>query len=347
MSALERIWYPPHDETLAQRLGRLPLSALSWAFRAVVASKNALFDLGLRRPVAVDGVRVISVGNINVGGAGKTPAVIHLVQRAQRQGLDVAVLSRGYLRRTREEIGFDASSPRTFEEVGDEPLLIARRCPGAKVWVGSDRVSIARKARDAGAKLLILDDGFQHRRLARDADIVVVNPTLGFGNGALLPRGPLREPPASLRRASLLWVRGGAGETKTPSTGLPVVSARHHPSAVRAADGGEQPVSSLEGRRVFAFSALADPLAFPRTLSGLGAEVVGCRTFPDHHVFTPVELEELARSARAQGAALITTEKDSMRLPRGWDTLVLTLDVEILEGEEHLDALLAPPGQTG
>ncbi|MGA9525556.1 MAG: tetraacyldisaccharide 4'-kinase [Myxococcaceae bacterium] len=347
MSGLERIWYPPEGETLAARLKLSPLAALSLGFGAAVALRNASFDLGWRTPVRVEGARVISVGNLNVGGAGKTPAVIHLVQRALAKGMEVAVLSRGYGRRSAEELSFDATSPVTSAEVGDEPLLIARRLPGVRVWVGADRVSIAHKARAAGAALLVLDDGFQHRRLARDADVVVINEALGFGNGALLPRGPLREPPSSLRRASLLWLRAGVGPQHPLPFDGPIVRARHAPSSIRAADGSELPLESLRGRRVLAFSALADPRAFPRTVQALGAEVVEARPFPDHHAFSATELAELVRDARARGAELITTEKDAMRLPEQIDAWVLRLDVEILEGAAHLDALLAPPGQNG
>ncbi len=347
MTGIDRIWYPPEEESLAVRLKWAPLSACALAFGAAVAVKNALFDLGWREPARIEGVRVVSVGNINVGGAGKTPAVIHLVRRALAKGVKVAVLSRGYQRHSREEIGFDATTPCTFADVGDEPLLIARRCPGAQVWVGADRVRIARKARDAGAELLVLDDGFQHRRLARDADVVVVNEALGFGNGALLPRGPLREPPVALRRASLVWLRAEPGPKRPLPFEGPIVRARHAPSSVRTADGRALPVETLLGRKVLAFSALADPRAFPRTLQAMGAKVVEARPFPDHHAFSPTELVELARDARAQGAELITTEKDAMRLPEQVEAWVLRLDVEILEGAAHLDALLAPTEQNG
>ncbi len=347
MSGLDRIWYPPREESLASRLKWAPLSAGSLAYGAAVAVNNALFDLGWRVSNRIDGVRVVSVGNLNVGGAGKTPAVIHLVQLALAKGLKVAVLSRGYRRRSTEELGFDATTSCTFEDVGDEPLLIARRCPGVQVWVGADRVATARKARDGGAQLLILDDGFQHRRLARDADVVVVNPSLGFGNGALLPRGPLREPTSALRRASLLWIRAEPGPRRDLPFSGPIVRARHAPSAVCAVDGRELPLEHLRGRRVLAFSGLADPNAFPRTLHALGAELVAARPFPDHHPFSSAELADLAREARSKGAQLITTEKDSMRLPTGFESSVLRIEVEILEGAAHLDALLAAPEQFG
>src|SRR6185436_15940539 len=137
----------------------------------------------------------------------KTPVVIFLAELAARAGKKVAVLSRGYGRASRADVRFDAANLLPASEVGDEPRLIAQRCPEATVWVGRDRAALARQARDAGAEVLLLDDGMQHRRLARDVDIVVVDAAAGFGNGRLLPAGPLREPLSQLSRASFVWLR--------------------------------------------------------------------------------------------------------------------------------------------
>jgi tetraacyldisaccharide 4'-kinase len=346
VSLLQRAWYPPSRKPEAP-LWTAPLQPLAWGFGGVVAAKNALFEAGWRTQTRIEGVRIISVGNLTVGGAGKTPAVIHLVHRAQALGLKVAVLSRGYGRLATDEVGFDAASKKSALEVGDEPLLIARRCPGVTVWVGADRVSTARRAKQAGARLLILDDGFQHRRLARDADVVAVNEARGFGNGRLLPRGPLREPLSALSRACLIWVQvGRAVGPPLPAFEAKVVRARNVPFELVEADGRGARVQALQGRRVFAFSALADPEAFPKTLLELGAEVTGSRAYGDHHLYTADELGALAAQARKLDAALITTEKDAMRLPEGFCAHV-RLEVELLEGAEHLDALLAPSARIG
>jgi tetraacyldisaccharide 4'-kinase len=228
------------------------------------------------------------------------------------------------------------------EAVGDEPLLIARRCPQASVWVGPDRARLAARATAAlRPDLILLDDGFQHWRLARDEDLVVVDEEAGFGNGRLLPRGPLREPLTALGRATWLWVNARSSTPATPPGPalpvpmLPKVVARRFASCL-VEEGRESPVSSLEGERVLAFAGVARPNGFFRMLEGLGARPVARRRFADHHAFTDIELAELRNEAAREGAMLVTTEKDAMRLPAGFPARALRLEVELLEGKESL-----------
>lgn len=318
----ERRWYHGQDGGL---LG-VPLRLASAGFGAAVAL-SSLFV----RPRRVEGARVVSVGNLTVGGSGKTPIVVFLAQQAIAAGRNVAVLSRGYGRTSRSDVRFDAANLLSWPDVGDEPRLIAQRCPTAAIWVGADRAALAQRARDEGADFLLLDDGMQHRRLARDVDVVVVDATAGFGNGRLLPAGPLREPLSQLSRASFVWLR----ETGPLAPGLEDALGRvprvvSRPSA-HVVDG------TVSGKRVVALAAIARPGGFTRTLAGLGANVTAERFFADHHVFTGQELDEVRATATAQGAVIVTTEKDAQRLQPGFPALVVRLEEQLVSGRELLE----------
>ncbi|WP_366935003.1 tetraacyldisaccharide 4'-kinase [Pyxidicoccus fallax] len=220
-TTIERVFYPSEPEPWGRRALLSPLTAVSWTYGAAVRLRGALYDVGLLRAERVEGLRVISVGNVNVGGTGKTPAVLHLAELLVREGRKVGILTRGYGRRSKEPLTFIGTEPLpSVEEAGDEPLLLARRCPEVRLFVGADRVAGAYRARDEfGLDTVLLDDGFQHRRLARDEDLVVVDESVGLGNGHMLPRGPLREPRSALRRATLFWIRVAA--TPSGTAGMP------------------------------------------------------------------------------------------------------------------------------
>jgi tetraacyldisaccharide 4'-kinase len=341
-SLLERWWYPPagEREPLGRAIALSPLVVPELGFRAGVATRAALYRAGLFRPRVVRGAKVISVGNLTVGGAGKTPVVIHLASRLARAGRKVAVVSRGYGRASREVFAFDQATTRTADETGDEPLLIARRCPGVTVWVGPDKAELARRAHEeGGAEVILIDDGFQTRRLARDLELVVIDTGVGLGNGHLLPRGTLREPRASLGRADLLWLKG---DRPFESGGLPFVRARHRPALLVRPDGVPEALSSEAARslRFVAFCGIARPGPFFAALRNLGLTVVDERAFPDHHRFSPASLEALQSQARSRGAELLTTEKDGVRLPTSARTWTVRLDVEVTEGGDRLASLL-------
>lgn len=291
------------------------LAPAALLYGLIVRIWHLAFDLGLRRAIKIPGATVISVGNLVVGGSGKTPVVIHLTNAALAKGHRVAVLTRGYGRTSTNVSSFTVAALPRVEDVGDEPRLIARRCPGATVWVGADRVDLARRAVAAGANLLILDDGFQHRRLARDVDLLV---DAGLGNGWMLPAGPLREPASGRSRATHIWGRDGR-------TGD--VEARHHVSAVRTPEGTVLPLTALRGQPVVLLLGVARPDLVRSSVESLGATVRAEHAFPDHHLFTPAELA----TAGAPDAWLLTTEKDAERLPLG-AAHVLILDVEVTRG---------------
>ena len=340
---VEAHFYPERPPSGAARLLRSPLALAAGWIGANVSVRNWLYDRGLWRTQRVEGLRVISVGNLTAGGAGKTPVVIHLAERLLRTGARVAVLSRGYGRRARSVVYVRGPPWPPVEQTGDEPLLLARRLPGLDVWVGRDRVELARRARAAGATVALLDDGFQHRRLGREVNLVVLDEAVGLGTGHLIPWGPLREPPSALARASLLWVRSADRPVALPPLppGLPLLRARHAASELVGPDGATRPLSALRGSRVVGFCGIARPSSFDRTLAGLGAEVLSVRAFPDHHAFRPADLADLRATATGAGAELVTTEKDAVRLPAGFPTWVVRLGVTVLSGEDQLARALA------
>jgi tetraacyldisaccharide 4'-kinase len=302
---------------------RAVLRLLSLPYRGGVASRNRFYDLGLLRQAKLP-CPVISVGNLTVGGAGKTPTVILLANLLREKGRRPAVLSRGYGGSTSAPINIVSDKKSIlmgWREAGDEPILIARATPGVPVLTGPKRHLTGRAAVEQfNADILILDDAFQHRQLFRDLDIVLINAALPFGNGQLLPGGPLREPKASLRRAHLLIRTGAEGDPIEPlekaASGLPFFRGIHRPKGiVQGRTGRLLPSASLQGQRVCAFAGIGRPEIFQRSLIALGAEVVSFRTFPDHHPYIRTDLDALRRLASETGAdRIITTEKDGVRL---------------------------------
>lgn len=338
---LERLWYPEEAEARAAPAWSAPLRALSAGFGATVAVRNALYDRGVLASARVSGARVVSVGNLNVGGAGKTPAALFLADWALRCGRTVAVLSRGYGRDNSEDRLVKGPDLPSAEEVGDEPRLLAARLPGLVVLVGPDRARLAQRARDQfGADFILLDDGMQHRRLARDVEVVVVDEDAGFGNGRVLPAGPLREPVTALARADVVWLRAGQ---RPRALALPpgrVVRVAHEVRWLVAPDGDLSPVEALRGVKVAAVCGIARPGSFLGALRAAGADVAWEQTFPDHHLFSEDEVRALADQAERLGARLVTTEKDLMRLPPRLGAWALRVEVRVLEGLEKLATVL-------
>jgi len=333
-SKLEQFWYQPLRGW--GYLAALLLLPFSWLFALVVGLKNGAYTLGIRKPKVVAGAFVVSVGNIYVGGAGKTPAVIFLANWIKACGHEVAVLSQGYGRKSREIVCISAEEKNMPDAgaVGDEPRMIALRCPGVSVWVGPDKVELAERACKAGANYLLVDDGFQARSLHRDLDLVVLDESVGFGNGHLLPCGPLREKKSSLYRASFLWLR------KTSSTNrLGISSPIEAEYCLSGLWNAHQrfPVEHLKQKRVVALSALARPSAFVKSLEKLGANVAGHCFFRDHHFFSKEEVNFAVKQAEKMQALLVTTEKDFQRLKAFLpDIWVLTMDVKLLNGAQLL-----------
>jgi tetraacyldisaccharide 4'-kinase len=298
-----------------------PLRLLSPVYAAGGALHRAI-----SRPVQA-GVPVISVGNLTVGGAGKTPVTLCLAQRLAARDRKPAVLSRGYGRRSRAPLEVTADA--TADAAGDEPLLLARR--GCKVFVGPRRSALAALAVERGADVLLLDDGLQHHALARDLDVIVADASDPFGNGRLLPAGPLREPVAALRRVrrGLVWLTR-CELPRHPRT----AELRAFPTIESTYDAE----ADLRGKRVFVFAGIARPERLLHTVRALGGEIAGARWFPDHHLFTSRDLAAIRRLAA--GALPVTTEKDLVRIADPAGIVAVRLDVRILRGEEVLDRAL-------
>ncbi len=280
-------------------------------------------------------VPVICVGNLVAGGAGKTPVALALAARLIARKVGVHFVTRGYGGRLAGPLQVDPAR-HDAAAVGDEALLLAARAP---CWVARDRAAGALVAAAAGAKAILLDDGFQSPMVAATLALIVVDAAYGFGNGRVMPAGPLREDlRRGLARADGVVLLAADGGTRRPlpidaESGRPIVPAVLAPVA-----GGR-----LAGSRVVAFAGIGRPAKFFATLHGLGVELVGARHFPDHHRFTFGELAELHRTAARENARLVTTAKDFVRLPPGARAGIEVLEVEVRWPDPAaLDGLLGP-----
>ena len=283
---------------------------------------NTAHDLSNLRKLQA---KVIRVGNITTGGTGKTPLTIALASEARKRGFRPCVLTRGYGGKARGP--FIVSSEMYVEDVGDEPMLMAERLEGIPVVKGADRyesgIFAHENLRDK-PDLFILDDGFQHRRLHRDLDIVLINSRDPFQNRTLLPMGRLREPLGQLNRADVL-VFTKCEKMEMPAAlhddvrnfngSAPIYLSRHRVSFIRNSCHDDLPADQLQRKKVLAFSGIGEPAAFVDTLERSGAEVVGQKVFRDHHRFDLPDMKRVQEQASiAQAQWIVTTEKDIMRL---------------------------------
>jgi len=280
-------------------------------------------------------VPVLCIGNLTAGGAGKTPMVRALRARLAERGVTAHVLSRGHGGRLRGPHLVDPTED-SAADVGDEPLMLAAE---GLVWVARDRAAGADAAARAGADLILMDDGFQNPHLVQDAAIVMVDAGQGFGNGRLIPAGPLREPVAAgLARADLVVLAGPAAERERALQRWPaLVAARPLAAEIRPQPTG----LPLAGTPVVAFAGIGRPAKFFATLRALGAELIATHAFPDHHVYDPRIVQRMVAEARGRAALIVTTEKDAVRLPAKLRGEVLTLPVRLdLADWAPVDALL-------
>jgi tetraacyldisaccharide 4'-kinase len=334
--------------------------------RAAASAAARLYGLGarMRRNLYAKGwlrtqklpAPVVSVGNLTVGGTGKTPVVACLARLFQDRGQRVAILSRGY---GGQSPGVTCISDgqniyKKPPEVGEEPYWLARTLPGVAVYTGPCRHAAGLAAwQELKPDLFLLDDGFQHFQLHRDLDLVLLDATAPFGNGYLLPRGPLREPLSALAAAQCLILtrfepsrhQEQLAAIRAPFPDKPVLTASIVPVSVTAYPGGRAEAPAALGHRaLMAFAGLARPEVFTATLAELEVDLKGCRIFPDHHAYTPAELDRLTAAAQSLGAeALVTTGKDWARLGERWDgelpLWVLEVEARLEDAERILELL--------
>ncbi len=261
-------------------------------------------------------VPVICVGNVTAGGSGKTPIVLALAEAALERGLRPGVISRGYGGCETGPVQVDPDR-HNAGDVGDEPLMAAAIC---STFVARDRAAAARLAVSSECDVLIMDDGMQNPSLVKDYTILVVRGSFGFGNGHLLPAGPLREPvSAALDRCDLVVVSGG-GDPSWPDEAPGHIARSNLKGALPQLP---------EDTPLLAFAGIGFPENFFTSLRTQGAKLVDCKSFPDHHVYSELELAELSTSAEGNGAVLVTTRKDWVRLPLHWRQRVSVLDVSV------------------
>lgn len=341
------------EERLARRGGAIELLRLpALGFALVARARGALYDRRVL-PIAHVGVPVVSIGNLTTGGTGKTPFVAWMTAELARRGYQPGILSRG----------FGAARG----ETNDEAKLLARLAPGVAHAQQRDRVRGARELVSGGVDALVLDDGFQHRALARDLDLVLVDATRPFGLAgidgeapvrALLPRGLLREPPSALRRADLVVITRTEladpraleeleRELARIAPGRPIARARLVARGWIDEQGARTDLDALRGREVDLVSALGNPAAFEASVRATGAIPRDQRVFPDHHRYVRADLAGLP----APGRMLVTSGKDAVKLaPLGVAFRALDVEFELASGREVLaallDALPAPRGRT-
>jgi tetraacyldisaccharide 4'-kinase len=346
-------------------IARLCLFALSKVYAAAVKVRRFLYNVRLLRDSTL-GVQVIAIGNLTVGGTGKTPVVEKFARELKEQGRVVAILSRGYRskppplsKRLIDKVLLrdDRTPPRIVsdgksllldsETAGDEPYMLASNLKDVIVLVDKDRVKSGRYAIEKyGCDTLLLDDGFQYWKLGgRRRDIVLVDCQSPFGNEHLLPRGTLREPESHLARATTFFITKSDGNTAALRARIarsnptaPIIECIHSPLYFEDVfTGKREGLEYLQGRKVASFSGIAQPESFERSLVALGAELVYAKRYADHHRFTQQEvLNAINRSKKRQAEVIITTQKDAVRFPkidrRDLPFLFMRVEIKILSG---------------
>lgn len=326
------------------------LAVTAMGYMLVIRLRNLLYDKSFFKTYRCDPA-VISVGNITLGGTGKTPLVIWLCKLLQQQNVPCAILTRGYKTR--------GTSHESQEAIIDEPAILAESCPQAKVIVNPDRVAGASEAiRNFNAKVLVMDDGFQHRQLGRDLNIVTMDATRPFGYGKIFPAGLLREPMNSLKRAhavvitrcdqiSELELDQIEHKLKTFNPNLILARSIHAVACVKTHDNKNIDIEYLNGKKIFAFCGIGNPDTFFNTLRAMGGELAGSKIFNDHYLFTEACLNDIYKHAGdAKAEMILTTQKDWTKIgrltlgTRHIPLAYLVVDIKFLAGEDKLRSLI-------
>lgn len=352
---------------------RVFLKLLSFLYRGIMRKRLRWYE-NRSLPIYSLGCQVISVGNLTVGGTGKTPWVEKIANELTKSGRKVAILSRGY--KSQKRPLWERFKARWFSEnhslpprlvsdgktlfldsrfAGDEPFMLAHNCDGVIVVVDKNRVNCGKFAIEKfGVDTLILDDGFQYLTLKQRYDIVLIDRETPFGNGYLLPRGMLREPIDHLKRAHLIVITKCDGspldelkaKIRTLNSHAPIIECRHQALHLQNLFTDEKlPLSFLKDLKISALSGIARPESFEGGLKKLGADIIYSRAYEDHHRFSEEDLQTMMTRSRNRGAkAIITTEKDAVRIPRMEQTLVpfyfLRVEIDVLSGHDHWNDFL-------
>jgi tetraacyldisaccharide 4'-kinase len=328
------------------------LMPLSLLYETIVTLWIFLYAFGIKKVSNAEGVKVISIGNITLGGTGKTPIAIKLARDLSEKGKKTAITNRGYLRESTEAVQVVSNGKEIlarYPEAADEALLCAEKLSGIPVISSPKRIDGIKTAKEKfGVEVVILDDGFSHLAVARDLNLLVVDAQNPFGNGWIFPAGPLREPLGSLARADAVIVtrsnmlnddelsrlREKLGKL---SRGKPIFHADIVPGKIIPPGAGDPLAAGafLDGKSVCLLSGIGSPEQFDKSVTELGGTVVKHFVFGDHHRFTETELDEAIKTA-GDGAVVITTEKDFVRLPKQFKEKFyrLTIEVKIKEEEE-------------
>lgn len=332
MRLIEEIW---SGSSAADKLARAALSPFELAYRGVIAVRGGMYDAGILR-VHSGGIPVVSVGNITVGGTGKTPFAAWIASRLRELGKSPAIVLRGY--------------------GADEPFVHRRINPAIPVIISPDRVAGIADAELKKADVVVLDDGFQHRRAARNADIVLFSADNWSGRARLLPAGPFRESMAALDRASLIVITRKAAtddDVRAAEKSLrdylgdkPIAVVRFDPAEIVLESNPDirVPINELSRKKILAIAAIGNPHAFFAQLAALGADVIE-RPFPDHHAFSAHDMGELMQTGKSVDY-VVCTLKDSVKLGVSWPAdasplWYVSLAVHIERGAQSIDGLLA------
>jgi len=342
------------DPGFFYQLLSLLLAPLGWLYGGLMRLRAVAYRRGWLnsyRPLC----KVVCVGNLTMGGTGKTPVTVFLARALQQKGRKVAVVSRGYRGSLEGQIEVVADGQQvllTAVQAGDEPAMIARALPGVPVIIGARRPQAVRLAEEQfKADVVICDDAFSHLALQRDCDVVLVHGRDGLGNGRCTPAGPLREPPSALGRADLIVLNTTSGED--PRTEQEIRRAGYRGDLLRVAygkpawrrlsDGAQADPAMLDDPRAVVFAATARPKDVFSSFAEGGMTVAAERAWPDHHAYTEADLQELSQLAAQQGICyLATTEKDAVKLPKSplKDVEVLVAEIVLTGPEDELQRLV-------
>ena len=346
---------------LSDRALRVALRGASWPYLAGLKANLALYEWGLMRR-RTPSLPTISVGNLTLGGTGKTTTTRQLAWELLRRGLRPGIVLRGHKRQSGDSVLLVSDGKQTLvdpAQSGDEAAMLAQTAPGCLVGVGKRRELVIERLREAGAQIALLDDGFQYFRMARAVDLVLLDATVDLAHEAVFPAGHLREPLAHLRRATHLMITHAdlapaahveeierIARMRCPDA--PLMHSRHRPAALHPLGhpGEAVPLDRLAGSEVVAMSALGNPASFEGVLLELGARVAESVAFDDHHAYVPEDWRTLRQVVRTHEAELVVvTEKDAVKLPPPPDglppVLALRVELEVTRGSEDWQALVA------